>query len=111
MRAIVTISTPHHSTWLGRFSHVTNGRQMRQQGDWLQALQAHEARRTPSATYDRFVCWYSNSDNIVFPASTAMLPGADNRHVPGVAHIALGFHPQVMNETLHLLATGGRTET
>jgi triacylglycerol lipase len=114
VRAIVTIGTPHHGTWLGRFSHVTNGRQMRQQGDWLQALQtreaeAHESRRNPHATYDRFICWYSNADNIVFPASTAMLPGADNRHVPGVAHVALGFHPQVMNDTLNLLATGGES--
>ena len=29
----------------------------------------------------------SDGDNIVFPASTATLPGADNRHLPAVAHV------------------------
>lgn len=100
---VVTIATPHHGTWLGRFSHVPNGRQMRQRGDWLTALAAREAQREPADTYARFTCWYSNADNIVFPASTAMLPGADNRHVPGVAHVALAFHPRVMDETLALI--------
>ena len=36
---------------------------------------------------------------------TAMLPGADNRHVPGVAHVALAFHPRVMRESLAMLAS------
>jgi triacylglycerol lipase len=26
---VITIGTPHHGTWLGQFSHVPNGRQMR----------------------------------------------------------------------------------
>ena len=30
-----------------------------------------------------FTCWYSNSDNIVFPTSVASLPGADNRLAAG----------------------------
>lgn len=103
VKGVVTIATPHHGTWLGRFSHVPNGRQMRLRGDWLTALAAREAQREPAGTYARFTCWYSNADNIVFPASTAMLPGADNRHVPGVAHVALAFHPRVMSETLTLV--------
>ena len=100
---IVTIGSPHHGTWLAQFSRVNNGRQMRIGGDWLRSLQAREAVTAPNNRYDRFVCWYSNADNIVFPAATAMLPGADNRHVPGVSHVAMAFHPQVMRETLALL--------
>ena len=42
-------------------------------------------------------------DNMVFPPSTASLPGADNRFVPNTAHVALGFHPQVMAQSLALL--------
>lgn len=103
VQKIVTIATPHRGTWLARFSHVTNGRQMRQRGDWLTALEANEVQRDPDGTYARFTCWYSNADNIVFPASTATLPGADNRHVPGVAHVALAFHPRVMDETLAMI--------
>ncbi len=105
VRGVVTIGTPHRGTWLARFSHVTNGRQMRIGGDWLKALQAREA--TLQGPRPRFICWYSNTDNIVFPACTATLPGADNRHLPGVPHVAMAFHPQLMRETLALLAADG----
>ena len=100
---IVTIGTPHHGTWLGRFSHVPNGRQMRQDSRWLQALRAQEAQRWPEGAYAGFTCWYSNADNIVFPASTATLPGADNRHVPGQPHVALAFVDEVLEGTLALV--------
>jgi pimeloyl-ACP methyl ester carboxylesterase len=104
LRQVITIGTPHYGTWISRFSRMPNGRQMRQNHEWLGTLSAGEvaALVTP---YSRYVCWYSNADNIVFPASTAMLPGADNRHVPGVAHVALAFHPRVMRESLAMLAS------
>jgi Alpha/beta hydrolase family len=93
---VVTIGTPHGGTWLGQFSHVTNGAQMRLQSSWLQQLHSDEspARRT------RFTCWYSNCDNIVFPTSTAMLPGADNRLVVGAAHVQLAFVDEVVSGSL-----------
>ena len=96
---IVTLGTPHHGTWLARFSHLTNGQQMRVAGPWLRQLQADEA----TSACPQFTCWYSNADNIVFPASTATLPGADNRHIAGVPHVAMAFHPKVMADTLKLL--------
>lgn len=97
--AVVTIGTPHHGTWLARFSHLTNGRQMRVGGAWLRALEARESagRRPP------FVCWFSNADNIVFPADTARLAGADNRFLAGVPHVALAYHPTVMATSLAML--------
>ena len=101
---VITIGSPHHGTWLARWSRVTNGRQMRQHSDWLRALAAKEASMHGDLAYAKFVCWYSNADHIVIPASTATLPGADNRHVPGMAHVALGFHPKVMRESLAILA-------
>lgn len=100
---VVTIGTPHHGTWLARFSHVTNGRQMRIGGEWLRALEAREAGQARPP----FLCWYSNADNIVFPASTATLDGADNRHLDGVPHVAMAFHPRVMTESLAMLASAG----
>ena len=68
-------------------------------GPWLRQLRADEA----ASSYPSFTCWYSNTDNIVFPASTATLPGADNRHIAGVPHVAMAFHPKVMADTLKLL--------
>lgn len=93
---IVTIGTPHHGTWLGRFALAPNGRQMRLNSQWLQQLEASEL---PEMHY-KFTCFYSNCDNIVFPASTAMLSGAENRHISGKAHVALAFAPEVMAQTL-----------
>lgn len=103
VRQVITIGTPHHGTWLGRFSQTPNGQQMRLNHGWLKALSAKEAT-TDAAPYSRFVCWYSNADNIVFPASSALLAGADNRHVPGLAHVALAFHPTVMQASLAMLS-------
>lgn len=104
VHSVITMGTPHHGTWLSRFGLGVNSQQMRQNHDWLASLAADEASAA-AAPYERFICWYSNADNIVFPASTAMLPGADNRHVPGVAHVALAFHPRVMAESLAILAS------
>lgn len=97
---VVTIGTPHFGTWLGQFSAVTNGLQMRLNSDWLRRLQASE----PPERYRRFTCWYSNCDNIVFPTGTAALPGASNHLVPGVAHMTLAAQPQVQQSVFDALA-------
>ena len=96
---VVTIATPHLGTWMAQYSHTGNGRQMRLDSPWLAELN-HDL---PAKRHARFTCWYSNSDNIVFPASNATLPGADNRLVRGAAHVQLAFLPQVMDATLALL--------
>jgi hypothetical protein len=96
---VVTIGSPHRGTWLGRFSHTANGRQMRHGGEWVAQLALHD-HGVP------FTCWYSNCDNIVFPATTATLPGADNRFVRGIAHVELAFRPEVVAHTLRLLESG-----
>jgi triacylglycerol lipase len=81
----ITLGTPHQGTWLARFAMTRNARQMQRHSAWLQGLAQHE----PAGHGARFTCFYSHCDNIVFPPSTATLPGADNRHVPGYAHVHL----------------------
>lgn len=96
---IVTIATPHRGTWLARFSIGQNGQQMRLMSDWHGQL-----GRGISADWQAlFICWYSNADNVVFPASNSMLPGADNRLHRACAHVQLAFEPEVMDHTLGLL--------
>ena len=97
---IVTIGSPHHGTWLARFSLLENGRQMRLNSSWVRGLEQGGDR----ARNALFTCWYSNCDNVVFPAPTATLQGADNRLVRGVAHVELGFHRQVMDDSLAKIA-------
>lgn len=96
---VVTIGTPHRGTWLARWGRSTNARQMQLGSDWLARLNDAQTALSPH----RFTCWYSTADNIVFPSSTATLPGADNRELQAVAHVQMAFLPQVMDETLAML--------
>ena len=98
---VVTIGTPHGGTWLARFGHGKNGRQMRLLSEW----QAKLDHGMPQDRHSLFTCWYSSADNIVFPASSATLPGADNRLIRAKAHVQMAFVPQVVGETLAMLQT------
>jgi triacylglycerol esterase/lipase EstA (alpha/beta hydrolase family) len=86
----VTIGSPHHGTWLARFAVTRNAQQMQQISRWLQTLAARE----PPQRAERFTCFYSHCDNIVFPPATATLPGADNRHLRGVPHVHMADRPE-----------------
>lgn len=94
---LVTIASPHQGTWLARFGRTANGRQMRMDGEWLRTLRSEERLDASRAT-----CWYSNCDNVVFPPAAATLPGADNRLVPGAAHVDLAFRDEVLAQTFAL---------
>jgi triacylglycerol esterase/lipase EstA (alpha/beta hydrolase family) len=85
----ITLGTPHRGTWLARFAMSRNARQMQQGSAWLATLAARE----PAGRWHRFTCFYSHCDNIVFPPSAGTLAGADNRHLPGVAHVHMAAHP------------------
>jgi triacylglycerol lipase len=93
---VITIGTPHHGTWLARFGHTINGRQMCIASPWLDQL----AQREPPERFAKFTCCYSHCDNIVFPAATATLQGASNLHVPGTAHVHLAFEGAAFRELL-----------
>ena len=99
---VLTLGTPHGGTWAARFSHVVNGRQMRLGGEWVTALQRGE----PAGRAGLFVCWYSNCDNIVFPACTATWAGADNRLVQGVGHVQMALHAGVRGDCLEVIGQG-----
>ena len=96
----ITIGTPHRGTWLARFAFSHNGRQMRLAHEWHEALHTREK----PARAARYTCFYSHCDNIVFPASNATLPGADNRHLPAVAHVHMADRPEPFAELLRWLA-------
>ena len=105
---VITIGTPHHGTWLGRFARTTNTREMGLKSAWLTRLQAREVARA-DATYEQFTCFYGNCDHIVFPASSAMLAGADNRHVAATAHVQMAFQDEVFDEVWRWLEAPGDT--
>ena len=84
---------------MARFGHTVNGREMRQGNPWLAKL---ATRETPER-YGRFTCFFGHCDNIVFPAASGMLPGAQNIHVPATAHVHMVFRPQVFEEVCRWL--------
>lgn len=100
---IVTIGSPHHGTKVGSglppLPVMENAHQMRFGSGWLAALAAEET----TGRREKFVCFYSNCDNIVAPASSATLVGADNRHQTGIPHLALALDTSVREQSLALL--------
>lgn len=99
---ILTLGTPHHGTWPARFSHTTNGLQMRLNSPWLQALAASEG----AAQHALFSCWYSDCDNIVYPTRSATLDGAENHLLQGLGHVHMLYAPQVRAACWQALQTG-----
>lgn len=96
---VVTIGTPHHGTWIARWSRTANTSEMRLKSPLVTRL----AEAGTTQRHALFTCFYGNCDNIVFPASTATLTGADNRHLPGVAHVQMAFDESVFSEAWRLL--------
>ncbi len=99
VRHIITLGTPHQGTWLARFARAPNARQMQLGSPWLRELSSGE----PKGHGTGFTCWYSNCDNIVFPASTATLEGAANHLATGVGHVELTANTKVMGSCLDLI--------
>ena len=97
---VITVGTPHGGTWLARYGSTVNSREMSLKSAWLTGL----AAQSNSHRHTLFTCFYSNCDNIVFPASSATLPGADNRHIPATAHVHMAFQATVFNEVSRWLA-------
>jgi len=101
---VMTLGTPHQGTWMARFGHTRNARQMRPGSPWLVDLARREAAlATAGRPAVPFTCFYGHGDNIVFPASTATRPGADNRHLAGVAHVRMVWSPEPLAEALRLV--------
>lgn len=99
IRHLITIGSPHRGTRIARLAGAPNARQMREGADWTAELLA----RQPAAQHGRTTCFYAHADNIVFPASSATLPGADNRHLGAVGHIGMVERAEPFDTLLALL--------
>lgn len=104
----VTIATPHGGTVAAQFAHGLNGLQMRVSSAWLTELAAQEAVQWAAlgSPYGGFTCWSTATDNLVFPASSASLPGADNRCIAARGHVDLVFASPVLVHALAMLRGG-----
>jgi predicted alpha/beta hydrolase family esterase len=82
---LLTLGTPHHGTFLARWGLDAATRQMRPDSAWLRQLATREAALPATPT----TCFYSHSDHIVYPPPRAVLAGAAQRRLVGVAHVHL----------------------
>ena len=96
---ILTLGTPHHGTLLAKLGTTENARQMRGDSEWLNQM----ARDEPAQFASHFDCLYGHCDQIVFPAETAILPGARVLHLPARGHLQLVFEPQAFERAMLLL--------
>ena len=96
-------ATPASLFPLAMMARSEAGTQMQLLSPFIMSL----AERESAARRARFTCYWSVCDNIVFPASTATLPGADNRAVQGRPHVALAHAPIVLADVLTRTAPGG----
>jgi|SRR5271166_722417 len=85
IRRVVTIASPHHGTTLVRGLPWPDTRQMSRESPWLRALNlAQEGRFTvPIAS----IC--TAEDNLVVPADSARLEGAELHELHGVGHLGI----------------------
>jgi pimeloyl-ACP methyl ester carboxylesterase len=101
---VVTLGSPHHGTELARWGSSAAARAMRRTSQWLDRLEQGERQELPTLRA-RTVCYWSPCDNIVFPATTATLAGADNRIAAPVGHVALVDQPEIL-DAVCAMATG-----
>lgn len=95
---IVTIATPHHGTSIARLFRVLALRQMRIDSAWLRSL---NAAQEPIKT--AFTCIYSLEDNLIAPARSATLAGAQLHELRGIGHLELLRCPQVAEHVVAAL--------
>ena len=91
---LITIGTPHRGTWLAALALTANARQMRLDSAWMAALAASEPPTLPGL----ITSWWSECDQIVYPAPTAVFPGSEAKQLRGVGHIALTAREEIWNE-------------
>ncbi len=101
---VITLGTPHHGTWLARLGTTRNAREMRQHSRWLAALQRDEA--SIAASLPPIISFYGDSDNIVFPVTSAALECAENHRLRRCAHLMLVEHPAPWARVRKLLDPG-----
>ncbi len=95
---LVTIATPHQGSVLACNGIGRNAREMEASSVWLKELAA-------SPVTIPCINFYSLHDNFVVPQVGSIRPGADNRALSSVGHLAMSVSPVLLNELLAATAT------
>jgi pimeloyl-ACP methyl ester carboxylesterase len=80
---LVTLSSPHGGTQAARFAGSDICRELRPGSRVLRRLESQLPWRGPA----RLVCFWSRTDPLMQPATTATVEGACNREIAGMSHL------------------------
>lgn len=95
---LITVATPHHGSVLVRFVPGPAREQFQPQSPWLQALNSPENALPAGIT-----SIYSEDDNLVAPARSAVLIGAQCLALRGIGHFGMLRSPQALDAVIATL--------
>lgn len=99
MQRIITLGTPHHGTFHAQLGHAQNTAEMQLQSEWLK----RNATQLSAEARAKFLCFYSNGDNIVAPFESATLEGAENQRINATGHVSLAFTAEFREALMKIL--------
>jgi pimeloyl-ACP methyl ester carboxylesterase len=103
---VVTVASPHHGTTLARCLPITAARQMRPESPWLAALNAAQEGQFAVS----FTSIHGREDNLVVPAQSAVLRGAESCDLRGLGHFGLLRSRRALDAIVNaLMQHAGRT--
>jgi pimeloyl-ACP methyl ester carboxylesterase len=97
---IVTLGSPHHGTRIAGWFGWPPMTQMTPGSPWLRALNAAQEGRLAVP----LTSIYSLEDNLIVPAASARLEGAEMRELRGVGHLGLLSSPRALEHAVAALA-------
>lgn len=106
VHTVVTLATPHHGTLTARFLSTPRALDLRPGSPILERI----AGQVPWKN-SRLIAFWSPSDVLMLPATTATVEGADNRELGGVSHNGFLVRPRVLKEVERALIVSKRVET
>jgi triacylglycerol lipase len=103
VHTLVTLGTPHHGTLAAHLLRVNLGKQLRVNSDLFEELD-----RPAKNCRTRFVCFWSDIDQLIVPHDNAKLMHPDlvahNEMVHGVGHLSLPINGTVVQRASQLLS-------
>lgn len=94
----VLLGTPNAGSKLAPFALSPMGRELMPGSDFLTELNAE-----PLSSSVRYISIFSRHDNLVIPAESAELPGAETIEVEWLGHNSLLFHRETIEATIDAL--------
>lgn len=99
---LVTLGTPHGGSVAARYVPTALHRALRPESPLMTRLTS----QTPWAHPTRLVCFWSRSDLLLHPATTARVEGAENHELDGTTHYGYLLRPGCWRRVHDVLTSG-----